>query len=153
MSRIKERVIGDLEELATLANEALERLRERQAKNSATVLALSGEFGAGKTAFTQALARRLGVEGVVASPTYVIMKRYRTADPDFPTLVHVDAYRIESPAELLPLRFSAVLAEPRALVCIEWAEKLAAELPPQHLTVSLAHLGDSNGPRRVLTNW
>jgi tRNA threonylcarbamoyladenosine biosynthesis protein TsaE len=97
--------------------------------NKATVLALSGDLGAGKTTFVQSLARDLGVVETVTSPTFVIMKRYDTTDKYFSSLVHIDAYRIEDIVEMKVLGFELILDEPNTLVCIEWAERIKDLLP------------------------
>src|SRR2546426_10360968 len=63
------------------------------------VVALTGELGAGKTCFTQGLARGLGAKGRAVSPTFVLVNEYRGRVP----VHHLDAYRTESPTELLEL--------------------------------------------------
>ena len=65
---------------------------------SATVAALQGELGAGKTTFTQEVGRILGVTENMHSPTFVIMKIYEIDWKGFKNLIHVDAYRIERKA-------------------------------------------------------
>jgi len=62
------------EEMQKIAGEWVQTLRPKE--NGATVLALSGELGAGKTTFTQGIARGLGVTEQVTSPTFVIQKTY-----------------------------------------------------------------------------
>jgi tRNA threonylcarbamoyladenosine biosynthesis protein TsaE len=111
-----------------------------QSEDGAIVLALHGDLGAGKTTFMQHLARTLGVTETVVSPTFVIMKHYQLTDTQsFTDLYHLDAYRIEAEEEMAPLGFARLLAEPTALVAIEWAERVAQLLPPQtlHLTFTL----------------
>ena len=103
----------------------------------ATVLALSGDLGAGKTTLVQLLARVLGVTDTVTSPTFVVMKQYETTNDAFAELVHIDAYRIEDVDEMRPLGFTTVLARPGTLICIEWAERIAPLLPPQTVSVTL----------------
>jgi tRNA threonylcarbamoyladenosine biosynthesis protein TsaE len=83
------------------------------------------------------LARELGVREVVQSPTFTILKSYQTSHPQFKTLVHMDAYRIEDLSELKPLYFGEILARPDTLFCIEWAEKIAPALPP-HLKINIS---------------
>lgn len=122
-----EHQIKSLAELEQFAQEVLKTLSP--STTGATVLALCGDLGAGKTTFVQALARQLGVSETVTSPTYLIVRQYPTPDPRFSTLVHIDAYRIENSAELGPLRFSDTLTTPGVLLCIEWAEKIQAALP------------------------
>lgn len=65
------------------------------------VLALSGDLGAGKTAFVQGLAAGLNVKGRVNSPTFTIMKLYPAKKGNIKQLCHIDAYRLSSGKELL----------------------------------------------------
>jgi len=121
--------ITDKSDLKRVAGEILSELAKEQRPSSAVVLALHGDLGAGKTTFVQTLAEQLGVTESVTSPTFVIMKKYQTADQRFPTLVHIDAYRLDSVDELAVLGFASELAEERTIICIEWAEKVADLLP------------------------
>jgi len=111
--------------------------------SSASVLALHGDLGAGKTTFVQAIAGALGVEETVVSPTFVIMKKYETADGRFKNIIHIDAYRIEESKELDVLGFSEELARPSSLICIEWPERIAERLPIEtmHLYFDLGKAG------------
>jgi len=93
------------------------------------VLALEGDLGAGKTTFTQQLAKMLSVEEHVTSPTFTIMKGYEITHPDFTTLIHIDAYRIESEEEAVPIKIVSLLTQPQAIVCIEWPEQIASYIP------------------------
>ena len=79
------------------------------------LIALDGELGAGKTTFTRGLGEELGVRGAVTSPTFVLARTHPR--PDGAPLVHVDAYRLGSPAELddLDIDFE------RSIVVVEWA--------------------------------
>lgn len=117
------------------------------ASESATVLALHGDLGAGKTTFVQHLANLLGVTEPVTSPTFVIMKKYETTNDRFQNLVHIDAYRLETVDELEVLMFAQEVAKQSTIICIEWAEKVADILPETtlHLNFSLT----SDGQRRI----
>ena len=95
----------------------------RTAPRRAHIVGLSGELGAGKTTFVQAVARALGVQESVTSPTFVILQRYKTAHPLFTNLVHVDAYRL-SPKEKDTIGFADYLNNPRNLILVEWPENL-----------------------------
>ena len=92
--------------------------------DSAFVAGLSGHLGAGKTAFVKQIARELGVEEEVTSPTFVLMKIYPTKHPTLRRLVHIDAYRLERRADLEALRWEDVVADPHNLVMIEWPENV-----------------------------
>ena len=99
----------------------------------ALLVTLSGELGAGKTSFTQGVARALGIEEPVTSPTFVLQKVYRLSGSAFDQLVHIDAYRLEGETSLVPLGFSEVYADPANLMVIEWPEQVQTQLPrPDH---------------------
>ena len=111
--------------------------------DKATIVALSGPLGAGKTSLTQAIALELGVVERVVSPTFVVAKWYAPGTGPFTSLVHMDAYRIESEDELGPLGFFSVVEKPNTLVIIEWPEKLPtvlAQHPP--MVFLLDHEGE-----------
>jgi tRNA threonylcarbamoyladenosine biosynthesis protein TsaE len=114
------------DELPSVAAALLETLGQG---DGATVVSLSGDLGVGKTALTQALAAALGVSEPVVSPTFVIMKKYQTADQRFKTLYHLDAYRIEELNELAPLGWQRIISDPDALVVVEWGERIRDALP------------------------
>jgi len=68
---------------------------------TAAIVTFTGDLGAGKTTFTQQLAKHLGITEPVVSPTFGIMKAYELLDhPRFDHLVHIDAYRIEDTSEV-----------------------------------------------------
>lgn len=86
---------------------------------------LSGELGAGKTTFTQGLAEGLGVRGPITSPTFVLA-RVHPSLVGGPALVHVDAYRLGSLAELDDLDLDASFDE--SVTVVEWGEGKAEVL-------------------------
>ena len=105
------------------------------------VLVLSGDLGAGKTTFTQGLARGLGIEERVTSPTFVIARAH--ANPSGgPDLVHVDAYRLGSVLELDDLDLDADLAT--SVVVVEWGGGLAERLSEDRLDIVITR-GDDDG--------
>lgn len=110
----------------------------------AIVLALHGDLGAGKTTFTQILARELGVTETVTSPTFVIMKTYQTTDPWFTTLVHIDAYRLKNSRELMVLGWDEILVDPHTIVCIEWPERVEDSIPGYAHHVSLSFVDETH---------
>lgn len=112
--------------------------------SGADVLALSGDLGAGKTAFTKALARVLRVTETVTSPTFVIMKSYALRGHlRYDTLMHIDAYRIEDEVELTVLGFKKWIETPRTLIVIEWPERVPSLIPEQSLSVHI-EIGKDN---------
>lgn len=132
--------ITKLEDLKVAAKDVITGL---PSVSRASVLALHGDLGAGKTTFVQAVAGALGVEETVISPTFVIMKKYQTADERFKNVVHIDTYRIEESKEIDVLGLSAELAQPGNLICIEWPERMADRLPIEtvHLYFDLGKAG------------
>lgn len=101
----------------------------------ATVVGLYGDLGSGKTTFVQAAAGTLGVTGHIASPTFLIMKSYKLSTFSFQLLTHIDAYRLKGSEELRPLRFEELLRDPGNLIFVEWADRVADILPPDHRKV------------------
>lgn len=100
-----------------------------------TTLALHGDMGVGKTTFVQGLAEGLGVHQHVTSPTFAIYSVYRGAGR---TLVHMDAYRLESATQVEDLLLDEFLISPWVLA-VEWPEKIPGWLPANtlHLTLSI----------------
>lgn len=139
MLSMEERAINTLEELRALAGDMLALCVP---KSTARVFALSGDLGAGKTAFTKELASFLGIKEDITSPTFVIMKSYPIpTHPFFKTLVHIDAYRIEDIDEMRVLGLAEILSEPTNLVCIEWPEKIQALIPEDAFTITISLTG------------
>jgi tRNA threonylcarbamoyladenosine biosynthesis protein TsaE len=112
------------------------------AKNGATVVALSGDLGTGKTTFTQYIAKTLGIKSKVNSPTFVIMKRYSLKHKQFKNLFHLDAYRLKNHKELKVLSWQEIISNPENLVFIEWAELIKEALPKKHHKISIKHTKD-----------
>ncbi len=113
------------------------------------VLYLSGDLGAGKTAFTRALLRVLGHTGRVRSPTFTLAETYNLSSFD---LYHFDFYRFSSNEEWLDLGFDEYLGGSGAAV-VEWPELGGDALPVPDLWLRLSvpaeTRGDPDGTRRV----
>jgi len=108
------------------------------------VFLLSGPLGAGKTCFTQGLARGLGVEGYVRSPTFVLMTRHKGRL----TLHHIDLYRVGSLEEAWDLGIDEQLFDGGVSV-IEWAERAEELLPEDALWLEFSY-GDGDGSREIV---
>jgi tRNA threonylcarbamoyladenosine biosynthesis protein TsaE len=137
-----------LEEFNVFAREFAASLAPRE--GSATVVALSGELGAGKTTFVQEVARYFGVEESVTSPTFVIQKNYQlpTTNVQRPTanfqhLVHIDAYRLKSSHELEVLGWKELIADPGNLILIEWPERVEGAIPDDAVRIRFTADGDT----------
>jgi len=97
-----------------------------------TVMAFSGEMGAGKTTFIQALCRQLGITVEVNSPTFSLVNEYFT--PGGSSIFHFDLYRIESPEELFDMGYEEYFYS-GSLCLIEWPEKASSLIPENALWV------------------
>ncbi len=115
--------------------------------SGATVVVLSGELGAGKTAFAQAVARALGVQETVSSPTFVIEKAYQLSGQKFERLIHIDAYRLRGALELEALGWAELIADPANLIVLEWPERVAELIPKTAIRVRFEIAGDG----RIIT--
>jgi tRNA threonylcarbamoyladenosine biosynthesis protein TsaE len=113
--------VGSLGELREFAAGIAAGLRGGEA------LGLIGPLGAGKTTFTQMLAEALGVERAVKSPTFVLMQVHATGrhamERGVAQLCHVDAYRVESEAELFGIGLEEYLSDPQTVTVVEWADR------------------------------
>ncbi|MEM9037408.1 MAG: tRNA (adenosine(37)-N6)-threonylcarbamoyltransferase complex ATPase subunit type 1 TsaE [Actinomycetota bacterium] len=104
---------------------------------------LSGDLGAGKTAFVQGLGRGLLVADRVTSPTFTIMQHYEGRL----TLHHVDAYRLESAGEVFELALPEVLDDGGVMV-VEWGERVRGEVDREYLELTLT-FGTDDDERRI----
>ncbi|HLP02458.1 MAG TPA: tRNA (adenosine(37)-N6)-threonylcarbamoyltransferase complex ATPase subunit type 1 TsaE [Opitutaceae bacterium] len=120
-------VVGSADAMHALAR----RLGETLPPES--VLALSGDLGVGKTTFVQGLAEAFGIRERVTSPTFTLYNVHRGSR----TLVHLDAYRLESPEQVEDLLLEDFLVAPYCLA-IEWPERIAGWLPAGSLTLRLS---------------
>jgi tRNA threonylcarbamoyladenosine biosynthesis protein TsaE len=103
------------------------------------VLVLSGTLGAGKTTLTQGIARGLGIEDYVTSPTFTLVNEYRPRAAG-PALYHVDLYRTSGAAEALDLGLDEYLGLadlPAGVAVLEWAERAPDALPTEFLLVRI----------------
>lgn len=91
------------------------------------IIALSGDLGAGKTTFAQGFAQGLQVTDKVISPTFLIIRQYKIPDREN-FFYHIDLYRLEN-IDLKSSGLAEILDEPKNVVLIEWADKIAKDLP------------------------
>jgi tRNA threonylcarbamoyladenosine biosynthesis protein TsaE len=110
------------------------------------LIVLSGPLGAGKTALTQGVGAGLEVAGRVVSPTFVIARVHRGGRVP---LVHVDAYRLGSLAEVDDLDLDVETSD--AVTVVEWGQGLVEQLTGEWLLVSLERADDSEERRVTLT--
>lgn len=122
--------IADTEDLDRAAEVFLSEIGENR------IIAFYAPMGAGKTTFTTAVCRRLGVrDDAVSSPTFAIVNEYRTSSGE--PLYHFDFYRITKIAEALDIGFYDYI-DSGFLCIIEWPENIEEILPEETLRVSIA---------------
>ena len=110
---------------------------------------LAGELGAGKTTFTQGLASALKIKGDVTSPTFVIAREHKSL-ADGPNLVHVDAYRLNTLAEISQL--DLVTDIETAIFVVEWGKGLVNDLVAEPIQITIDHNVDDENKREFTIN-
>jgi len=112
-------------------------------------LALHGNLGVGKTTFVQGLARGFGITETVTSPTFNIYTVHRSPRAPMRTLLHLDAYRLESSKEVDDLLLDEFLVSPWCLA-VEWPEKIVEWLPAQRIELVFAIDAEQRHSVRVM---
>jgi len=112
-----------------------EKVARTLAPNS--ILALSGDLGAGKTSFVQGLARGLKIKEMVQSPTFVTLNLYEAPLP----LFHFDLYRLKEGMDFLRLGFDEYFRK-GGVCAIEWPERIEAILPEETLWITFSHTNE-----------
>jgi tRNA threonylcarbamoyladenosine biosynthesis protein TsaE len=113
------------------------------------VVVLSGPLGAGKTALVQGIGAGMGVTGRIASPTFVLARVHPAEQVGRPTLVHVDAYRLGSLAEVDDLDLDVDVQS--SVTVVEWGAGLAERLAESWLSIELARAADSEQRTATVT--
>jgi tRNA threonylcarbamoyladenosine biosynthesis protein TsaE len=106
---------------------------------------LYGDLGFGKTTFTQGLARGLGIENRIISPTFVIMRSYEIKNNESKIInfYHIDLYRIETEEDVDGLGIEEIINNKNNITVIEWAEKLKKYLPKKRIDIEFFYEKDS----------
>ena len=118
-----------------------------QSDKRATLVTLSGELGAGKTAFTKALAKTFGITDRITSPTFVLEKAYAIPEQNtsgFTQLIHIDAYRLKNSEELATIDFGERMSNPKNLILLEWPECVKNAIPPTAVSIKIEILPDDS---------
>lgn len=138
---------GDSLDLPGLDEAALVQMAQRLAPvaSHGLVVHLHGDLGAGKTTFARALLQTLGVGERVKSPTYSLIESYPLARNN---AHHLDLYRLADPEEVEWLGLPD-LADPDALILIEWPERGGERIPPADLRIELSHAAAQRNLRAV----
>ena len=130
MSKIKEFEIKNESETAKLAEELAAELKPGD------LVALYGDLGTGKTTFSKAAIRALGVSDTVTSPTFTIVKEYRGRLPVY----HFDVYRVHSEEDLFEIGYEEYFYGD-GLCVVEWADKIEELLPEDTKIIRLSYGG------------
>ena len=140
----------ETEQLAFLMSDVI-RSRPSSARD-AIVVALTGELGAGKTAFARGLGAGFGVsDSQVSSPTFTLRMDHvvtRSEGRAEELFAHLDCWRME-PRALESVGFASLLQEPRALIAIEWPQRIASVLPVSRIDVTLVHTFDDGDAETI----
>lgn len=126
-------ITKNFQETQELARKFAKELR------SGDVVALYGDLGGGKTTFVQGLAKGLGIEKRIISPTFIIVRSYKLRAGSF---YHIDLYRIEREKDMEGLGIEEITNDPKSIVTIEWAEKLGNRLPKKRWDIKFEDLGE-----------
>lgn len=102
------------------------------------IISLTGDLGAGKTLFVQGIAKGLGIEQMVTSPTFTIIQEY---DEGKIPLYHMDVYRIEDPLEMEDIGYEEYFYG-EGVTCVEWGNLILELFPKEHLKIHITHLED-----------
>jgi len=121
-----------------IAADSIKRMNTLKAKG-ATVVALEGELGAGKTVFVKGLAKALGINEKIKSPTFVLIKKYKIPKTG-QTLFHLDCYRLRDENDLIILGVRETLQASHNIVVIEWSDRVKKILPKKHIKVHIDHI-------------
>ena len=114
-----------------------------QAVQPGDLILLWGDLGTGKTCLVQGIARGLGVQESVRSPSFVLV----TQHPGRLMLYHIDLYRLDNPLEVENLGLDEYI-ESDGVCVVEWADKAMPLFPQEHLLVELRHRGEQE--RQIL---
>ncbi len=107
----------------------------RRLKGGETIC-LEGELGSGKTCFVRGLARGMGIDPAeISSPTFILCRRHAGRL----SLAHVDAFRLSGPQDLDAIGWEELCGDERAVVAVEWPERIASRLPERRIEVALEH--------------
>ncbi|MFA7662896.1 MAG: tRNA (adenosine(37)-N6)-threonylcarbamoyltransferase complex ATPase subunit type 1 TsaE [Patescibacteria group bacterium] len=104
------------------------------------VVALNGDLGSGKTAFTKGVAKFFGITKPITSPTFVLMKIYKIAGhQNIKTMVHIDTYRLANSQELVDIGVLEYFGRPDTVCLVEWAEKIKDILPKNVIQIDFSY--------------
>ncbi len=128
-------------DLVTHSPEETQQVGRRlgEAARPGDVVLLIGDLGTGKTCLTQGIARGLGINDYVLSPSFVIVRELHGRLP----LFHADLYRLDRFEETEDIGLDDYFYD-SGITVVEWAEKAIRLMPPEHLRIDLAYVSDAD---------
>lgn len=132
-------------ETKRLGFDLAKKLSKQASKNEAIAVILKGNLGAGKTTFVLGFLDYFGIKPHAASPTFVIMKKYKinsklkTKNSKTESIYHLDAYRLQSKKDLGVLGFDEILNNPKNIILIEWPERIKGMSFKNKIVLGLAY--------------
>jgi tRNA threonylcarbamoyladenosine biosynthesis protein TsaE len=135
--------INNIHDMDNVVGVALKKAREIEC-DEGVVIALHGDLGSGKTTFTKHLAKELGIDEIINSPTYVIQKEFDIEnDESFKKLIHIDTYRIDLEDELRKLGWDENINDKGNIVAVEWPENIVDILPANTIHIYFNHVDEN----------
>ncbi len=134
-----ETVVSNLQDFNNFAVDFAKRLKPGD------VVLLTGDLGAGKTTFVKFVARELGFEGLVTSPTFTLLNEYSGKMP----IYHFDMYRLKSGAEAIESGLDEILKSGEGVCFVEWPQKVAGILPSKNIMLDITVLPDNSRKIKV----
>ena len=156
--------------IITSSKEETQEIAQKLAKtlSPGSILALYGNLGSGKTTFVQGLAKGLGIDTRIISPTFVIVRQHSFVIPnlfrdlekkemlkqvqhDRGNFYHIDLYRVESEKDIEGLGLKEIINNSKNIVAIEWPEKMQQLLPQKRTEICMTYLSDNKREIKIKT--
>ena len=118
---------------------------------SGCVIGLVGDLGSGKTVFAKGFIKAFGNKQKVLSPTFVLMKNYRTNQKNTKIICHIDYYRADVKDKILQAQINEYIQDKQVITIIEWAAKIKYFLPKNTLWIKFKNTKNEN-ERRIQMN-
>ena len=128
-------IVKNLKETEVLAKKFAKTLK------GGTIVLLNGDLGAGKSTFTKSLFKALGVKDAVTSPTFTLLKEYKTKKFE---LYHFDMYRIENENEAIEFGVEEYFNNANAVNVIEWYQKINGLIPDNYILIKINKIGETS---------
>jgi len=112
-----------------------------------SVIALIGDLGAGKTAFTQGFAKAMGIKDAVGSPTFKLVSEYEGLEH---WLYHIDCYRLKNAQQFMNIGGEEYLYPMNGITLIEWADIIEEILPHDTIMINFKRIASKFNYREII---